>query len=1113
VIPRALIIGIELVGGLLAVAVIAFVALFWRLSAGPIPLDYATPYIEKALSTDSASVEAKIQNTELVWAGWGDAFDIRIYNATILGSGGKILATLPEASVGFSVAALFRGLIAPTHLEIYGLSASVERAEDGRIAMGFFAGKDEAADREFANNVPAYIAKFSEPGDQKSAFGYLDVIRVMDVDLRYSDAQTGTEWHAPETNIELIREADGLEAIASMGLDFGERQSRLRAHAVFSPDRPVIDIAIDLDEFYPSDLAARLPEIGILEPIALPFSGQVRVSAQHTGVVDSVAFDLKGAAGSFAGNVIVNAENEYDLTVNLSGVRLNEFAAILPDLADKAQLEASVDARASGQISSTGRIRNLEMQVQTGAGLLRYAGVLPEPVQFDGIQFEARAENDFSRVIVSDIEARLGKSELNFNVSAHRIGDALRARIDGLASNIEMATLDRFWPTTLGVDARAWVTRNIQKGTVERASIKLVAQTPIKKLDGLHIHALSGGLEFRDLEVEYFEGFPKVKEIVGTATFTRDRLDLDVARGRLMDLDIDNGVIHLSQLDSDNEQISIDLVARGPLATALTLANRKPLGFVGEVGIDPTAVGGEMAARLGFRFPLRTDVKLSQVNVVGAANMGGVSMKPGPFGFELSNSNLELKISNSVLKVGGQVEMNGVPLSVDWHEMFVSGEEFRSRYILHGELGAPELRRLGLPAMPFFGGRAEMNLIVTRFGDGRTEVLGSGNLADTVLSLPEIGWIKPAGQAGALRFGLTSLANGSARVDSFNLTAGDMEAVGKLNFEGGNFRRWKAEFSKFKVGQTDVRGEVAQLEHGGFLVRIKGPHLDIEPLLFGGETEDREVVRNAGSGKRQLFVDFDVDRLRTGPNAGVGRTEGQIRFIGEAIDMLSAEANLEGEKSLRVNFAPRDLGHVLDINSNDAGVALRMLGWSDKLEGGELAVNGQRRTAEEPLRGSFKLSNYKLTKAPALARLLQVASLTGIFDALQSGLDFVSFDGSFAYANKSLQVERSRAYGSSIGITVEGALDLEEDIAELKGTVVPAYTVNRVLGQIPILGRILTGGENEGIFAASYAVNGPLEDPAIAVNPLSALAPGFLRKLFDAIGGDAEKSPVPVPAK
>jgi hypothetical protein len=340
-----------------------------------------------------------------------------------------------------------------------------------------------------------------------------------------------------------------------------------------------------------------------------------------------------------------------------------------------------------------------------------------------------------------------------------------------------------------------------------------------------------------------------------------------------------------------------------------------------------------------------------------------------------------------------------------------------------------------------------------------------------------------------------------------------MEATGELSFEGGDYRRWSAVFSKFKVGDTEIRGQVSPTANGGIFARLEGSRIDIEPFLFGGEVEGREVAREVVSKKRQLFVDINVDHLRTGPNTGVGKTEGQIRFIGEEIDMLSLKANLDGEKLLRINFAPKELGHALDINSNDAGTTLRMLGWNDRLEGGELTVNAQRHSPDEPLHGMFKLSNYKLTQAPALTRLLQVASLTGIFDALQSGLDFVSFDGTFAYANKILQVERSRAYGSSIGITVEGALDLEEDMADLKGTIVPAYTVNRVLGQIPILGRILTGGEDEGIFAASYAVNGPLEDPAIAVNPLSALAPGFLRKLFDAIGSESGGAAQTAPAK
>ena len=84
---------------------------------------------------------------------------------------------------------------------------------------------------------------------------------------------------------------------------------------------------------------------------------------------------------------------------------------------------------------------------------------------------------------------------------------------------------------------------------------------------------------------------------------------------------------------------------------------------------------------------------------------------------------------------------------------------------------------------------------------------------------------------------------------------------------------------------------------------------------------------------------------------------------------------------------------------------------------------------------------------------------------------------------------------------MEGTIYISDETVDLSGTVVPAYTINRVLGNIPILGEILTGGPNEGVFAANYVLKGQLEDPRVSVNPLSALAPGFLRNL---VGGDAK---------
>ena len=1070
-------------------------------------LAFATPYIERAVSLKESDVQVKIEETALVWAGWDHAFDIRVNNATVLGSGEKILASLPEVSVGFSIAALFRGLLAPNRLEVQGLSATVERGRDGKFVLGFFARSDSAADQEFVNRIPAYISLLSKPGDPSSVFGYLDSVQISDVDIRYLDHLNGGEWHSLNSDIELLRDDEGMEAIASMALDFGEQSTQLRAHAVFAPERPIVDIGIEFDNLFPSDFAARIVQLRQFDKMDIPLSGQIRVLAQHSGAVNSVAFDVKGAGGSVAGNVIVDANQDYDLTINIAGLRAKTVANLVPQMSAMGQLYTLLDVQASGRIGPEGQIRRLEVETRAGAGTFRLENVFPDSIEFEGFAFKAKIRDGFDGVSIKSGSVDFGGPKLAFEVSANRIGDTIRARIDADLQSLDMASLARYWPVNIGVPARRWTIQSIRTGKVDEGKLGLVLEIPVDDPLSPKIQSISGTLEYSGLDVSYFETFPKVTGVVGTATFSGGRFDLDILQGNLQDIALDHGVVHLTQLDTDREQIAIDLVVRGPLATALELVNRKPLGLVGEVGINPATVGGEMAARLGLRFPLREDVRLADVRVSAAANMRGVRMKPGPSGFVVENSDLELKLSNTTLKVAGRVQLNGVPLSLDWHEIFVPGQGFRSRYILSGDLEADALERFGLPKLPFIGGVSETNLILTRFGDGRSEVLVSGDLNQAVISIPHIGWLKPAGRPGNFRMGIMAAADGAFQVDNLTVTAGELEIVGKVELGGTTGQAWRADFSKFRIGKTDINGSVVQLLDGGYLVRVDRGTFDLEPILYGGSSEARETKNDM----EYPLISFDVnlDALRIDEQGRFGPTTAQAQFAAGALNMLAFEAGLPNEKMLRVRYEPDGEGHKLEVRSAAAGQALAALGWSDKLEGGELAISGKRKAWSEPLRGSFTLSKFKLSRVPALARLLQVASLTGIFDALQDGLDFTSFDGTFGYQDGILRLDRSRAYGSSIGITTEGSLDLEEDIADLKGTLVPAYTVNRVLGQIPILGPILTGGEDEGVFAASYGVTGPLEDPVIAVNPLSALAPGFLRKLFDVIGGSGDAKPAP----
>jgi uncharacterized protein YhdP len=113
-----------------------------------------------------------------------------------------------------------------------------------------------------------------------------------------------------------------------------------------------------------------------------------------------------------------------------------------------------------------------------------------------------------------------------------------------------------------------------------------------------------------------------------------------------------------------------------------------------------------------------------------------------------------------------------------------------------------------------------------------------------------------------------------------------------------------------------------------------------------------------------------------------------------------------------------------------------------------------------------------------------------------SGIPFSTLRGEFALAEDRLTLDKVVAYGEAIGVTGNGVVDLHRDRLDLQGTIVPAYALNSILGNVPIVGSLLLGGEGQGLFAANYRVTGPAGKPQISVNPLSALAPGFLRRLL-----------------
>jgi len=200
-----------------------------------------------------------------------------------------------------------------------------------------------------------------------------------------------------------------------------------------------------------------------------------------------------------------------------------------------------------------------------------------------------------------------------------------------------------------------------------------------------------------------------------------------------------------------------------------------------------------------------------------------------------------------------------------------------------------------------------------------------------------------------------------------------------------------------------------------------------------------------------------------------------------------------------MRIVPDKGGRHVTASADDAGELLRGLDYLRSMQGGKLSVQAEYDDAQpgRPLAGTANIENFRVRDAPALGRLLQAMTLYGLVELVQGpGLGFTRLVAPFRLTDDALDLTDARAFSSSLGLTAKGRANLDVQRLDMQGTIVPAYFFNSLLGNVPLVGKLFSPERGGGLFAASYTVSGPIEDPQVSVNPLTALTPGFLRGLF-----------------
>ncbi len=1102
-IRRTSIIFLEFLAGLVAGGVIMVLAGAWWLSSGPVPLTFLTPYIEHALSPDDSTIVVEIEQTELQWAGWDRAADLHVSDVRILDIERRIIAELPHVTLGLSLRAMLRGRIAPTYFEILRPSVSAIRNDDGSFTIGLSKTIDKSGQKAERENIvlERLIAELLSEPDVSRPLGYLKRVSIVEGDLYVDDRMLKRVWNAPRANIDLERNNIGMSAIADIDLELEGKTSRVTSNAVYATETGTIDATLNFSGFDPAPILRSLDYSGAqhLAELKVHLEGSLGLRMKSDGAVRAIRFEIGSDMGAVSGEVAIG-EDGYGVSAGLAVTQLRPavLTAVVPDLAEFASIDVPIDGRFTLSGATDGTVQSLVFDLHSGPGVVALPQIYSQPLPVKGTRLLGEVADNLRQIRIEEAVITLEEGEVKARATLTKVGGDMNLRLDGSVSHISAPLLPRYWPPDLAKDARDWVLSHIRKGRVEEANMSVVARFPDGEVQNVEIESLNGTIRLRDVEVDYFPPLTPVRGVDADMTFTDNRFDIAVSDGRIQELLVDEGSVVITGLAGEDQDISIDLIVRGPLVSALSILDSEPLRFVSDLGIDATSISGEAAARLVFDFPLLKTLKVEQVAVAAGATLRNVAMKNGPYGIALSDAALELQLTGAGMTVSGDAALNSAPVKLAWQENFSGTETFERRFTLSGILNSEQRRKLRLDKVPNVGGDISGEVTYTVFPGGRSETVSKIDLLAATLDIPLIRWRKPSNVPGNVYLFARTSPDGATVVEDLRLEAADLRLSARVELADNLEDIRLFEFRNLEFSGNKMQGRVLVAADDGLDVDLTGERIDIAPFLNGGDEVDAPALEQ----NEPLRIRARFDEVLLGDGRWLKDVKSALRSDGSRWRQISIDAGVDENIRLSVQFVPKGDGATLLISTSDAGLALQAANWTGRLKGGVLRVTGVQTAPGAPIIGEFKVKEFNVTDAPALARVLQVLSLTGIFSALsQEGLDFVTLDGSFRYYGGALEIKNARALGSSIGITAEGTVYIGEETADLTGTVVPAYTLNSALGNIPIVGKWLTGGKNEGLFAANYVVKGRLENPNVTVNPLSAFAPGFLRNL---IGGQAK---------
>lgn len=1092
-----IVLAILVAGGILA----------WRLSKGPLDMDVLRPQVEAALSSARGGQRVDIDALALAWSPDKKRIEATVKGITAYTFDNEIDVQAERGAVWFDTAFLLQGKINIVKFRLENGATAIHRDASGKWKIvspnkDVFENQEKVDVSKSSTSVildwRAWIPQFRAHVKIHS----FEMVEFENFDFRLTDSITGLDWHTVGAEARWMAGEQGLELDASGDL-IGEYSPEAMQLRIFS-DPAIENFSVELGVVgaAPERLAALIAQ----ENFPIQYEGQVDLNLGVTAnEVDGLLSAQVSAAGE-NGQVVLSddtyaieamsfetlfdfKDRRIDLTqLNLKTEKLEGEFSGFADVSDYfngseiPRIPFIIDAQNAWidiqpMFDRSWDIESVEMEgvVDTGEMSLSAERIKASVKGFKG--------TGSGRVY---LEPEILNSEAEKKSFGQRIGVELKAVGQG---NVSSDQVFGYWPVKLGAAARSWAKKSILGGRATKLNFTMDFPPGTTSKSIVPDKHLTLDFRVEGGKVQFLEDMPPIENASGVGRLRGNSLKINLESGTLGKWKLDTGSLDLPAFHPAGAISKFSASGRGSLKSLMDMLEASRLNTCSEYGLACDEMKGEGGLDVVIHRPMSEKTTVEDMVFDVSGGFVDIEVPDLVSGFGLVKTDVTVNLDNDALEVNGAGRFGSAPAEFTWKQLFNvdKGTSLRANAVVTPDL----FNSLGLAARSIMQGEADLELEAQ--GDGREfdSIDMHIDFTGAALNLTEIGWLKPLyiPATGEVRYGKGA--------DGESVLTGDIEAkglalAGEISFhETDGLQRAHIE-RIYSENRLDMRGDLVRETNGDVKINVSGPFLDASPWVeefsgFGGEFEGPGV---------NVLANIAVDKLKLRDDSQLLNSKVVLELNPEKLERALVAGTIAQGKGIEATFERDGEDIAFQLRSDDAGYILKTLLKTEYLIGGNLSMSGVM--GQDLGTAEVNMRNVRLKGAPILAQVFALASLRGLTDVLNGdGVMFTEIQAPIRFRDGRMELPGVRASGPAMGLTTRGWLHLDSGKLNLDGVVVPSFGVNSALGGIPIIGDLFVSRQGEGVFAVTYSVRGALERARVSINPLSAVTPGFLRRIME----------------